>query len=363
MELEETILDYGLFAKSLEVVLKVFQSTSSTSLIIRGNAGSGKKSLLKVAKSRSDVITIELNPFHVSDDFMALRRIATKLRGKPKKSIQENVMEIEHQSANSDKRIIVILLDFDEFCRNNQTLLYNLTNLIQKDQNISMIGLTYNSDCTEHLEKRVRSRLNALFHEHDFPYSSKEEYVEFASLLLGGLKLEQALIAQLEHMYNFTNRSISSLKRYLSQISKLNRRGKLELIGVSDGDLLCVAENDVESFERRFANLNKEQQELLIMSLCYCREEAENVNVEFSLAELAEFARRHNHLKLDTSSERSIKNMEILASVGLLSWPKKMVDQQSKFTILVTPIQLRRVLEANLEYRAIKTEPLWRRLL
>lgn len=359
-DIANNIVHYGAFKDGLDFLTNIFNSHASTSIILRGNLGSGKMTLVEEAERLCGVLCIYLNPNHFHDDFSAMKYIAQALKLRLRPSLQDMMEDIEERCGTTDKKIVIVLSDFEEFCRQKQSLLYCLTNLTQHGDNISLLGITRNLDCTECLEKRVRSRLNTLFHELSTPYRSKAEYVEFASLLLGGAHLPDKLVEQLEFMYLTGNRSIRPLKRYLLSICTWDEEGVF-CVNAPCSEQATNPQNDFSNMADRFSWLTRSQRELLKLAVCYCNSHS---TAEFSLHELRNYACRINYHRFQTNTQECLKNTLLLCRVMFLKTRKlhQEISQSTVFVICVAPKQLRALCEQNQEHSNIKTDPLWKRL-
>lgn len=354
--LTDRIVHYGKFAEGYDFLRGLMLSNDATTVIIRGNIGSGKKTLVKsVMNDLKDATVIYIEPCHCTDDYSTLKRIAQDLNLKSKPSLQELTEDIEEKSTKSKNKIVLVLIDFEEFCRQKQSLLYSLTSITQHGGNINLVGLTVSLDCTERLEKRVRSRLNALFHELSPPYTTEDEYVEFASHLLGTYKLSDKLIAHLKYNYLHGNRSLRQLKRFLITICVWENRSLILLdpkVGISTG-----GQTEVEAFSDRLRWLTKNQLELLKLAVFYCFEKS---CLDFNINELYDTASKHNY----PSFSCSLRDVAYLARTCFIvtNKPNEIIDQHSVFTINVTPTFFRHVIKSNAEFHWLKTDQFWKRL-
>lgn len=364
LELNEKIVHYGGFLEGIEFLNNLVKTPGSTSVIIRGNPGTGKKSLINEVESlnKDNVIVIHISPYIYTDDFAALRYIAQKLKLTLRSTSMSDILEdIQQRSGTTKRKIIIVLHDFEEFCRQKQSLLYTLSHLTQHGKDISLIGLTISPDCISNLEKRVRSRINGLFYELKAPYTNKEEYVEFASLLLGGYKIGDPLKYQLEFMYETNTNSIRILKRYLADICSFSSRGVMTVEESTEG--AWDTENDNYDLAGRIVILTKHQLELLKVAVCYCNSLGAT-QTEFTLQSLSDYARRHNFNSFDSSSSIALRDAATLAQMSLFkqSNHEETTTIHSTFSIGLTPVHLRRILDTHPELHSIKTDPLWKKL-
>lgn len=351
---------FGGFKEGLEVVLKKLQAEKSSSLILRGNVGCGKKTLIREAESMCDVISIHLNPHHYPDEYTGLRHIAIKLGLEISSSIQEIMGAIEVSTKRTKKRILVVLEDFEGFCRTRQTLLYCLTSLVQHGYKFTLIGLTCSLYWSENLEKRVRSRLLADFYELTPPYRTGKEYVQFASLLLGGYQIRGILKDQLEYIYKIsTNGSIRELKTYLNFNFEQDKNGiwtiKEPLLQLDDPN------NDMQAMAERLGWLTKTQMDLLKIAVCFCSERGTR---DFNLKSLVFYATKHKHNTFEVTSTVATRNTALLVKCGLFRQSKQSqrIDTLTTLTLGITPKELKIILVQNEDFHCIKTDSLWKKL-
>ncbi|KAF8567248.1 hypothetical protein P879_03402 [Paragonimus westermani] len=163
----------------------------STSLLILGRRGAGKKRLLiqalKNAKKDANVgenlLEVHLNGLIHTDDRSALRSMAQQLHREalldscPTESSTSGSDVLKSQPFSqqlqwfldglragngSSKSLLIILQEFDLFAlHRNQILLYNLFDCCQCNETpVCVIGLSCRLDIMELLEKRVKSRFS-----------------------------------------------------------------------------------------------------------------------------------------------------------------------------------------------------------
>ncbi|XP_050522744.1 origin recognition complex subunit 4 [Daktulosphaira vitifoliae] len=159
----------------LQVVKKTTEFGESDSIIILGQKGCGKsilvKSVLKLLLPSSHTL-VNLDGLIHTDDNLALKSIIQQLQMENldgacvEGSFADNIIflleSFQAGDRSGSKSIIMVLDRFDLFCTHtNQTLLYNLFDAVQSQQNpICIIGMTSRIDVTELLEKRVKSRFS-----------------------------------------------------------------------------------------------------------------------------------------------------------------------------------------------------------
>ncbi|KAH9506417.1 origin recognition complex subunit 4 [Dermatophagoides farinae] len=100
------------------------------------------------------------NDLDLTDDERDLMFDDLELSERVNNSIPKIMSQFRNLTENYQNfRSIIVLDNFDVFCRKQQTLLYNLLDLTQHGRSILVIGITRRLDYIELLEKRVRSRL------------------------------------------------------------------------------------------------------------------------------------------------------------------------------------------------------------
>ncbi|KAK5648447.1 hypothetical protein RI129_003339 [Pyrocoelia pectoralis] len=127
---------------------------------------------LKDESFEKNAILVHLNGLIHTDDRLALKAITTQMNldnavdGKVFGSFAENLAFLlaclKSGSKETTKSIIFILEEFHLFCaHHNQTLLYNLFDVSQSAQTpICVLGITFQLEIIESLEKRVKSRFS-----------------------------------------------------------------------------------------------------------------------------------------------------------------------------------------------------------
>lgn len=208
--------------KTLECLLKIGQASSC---IICGDSGVGKSTLVKKSFSTFPVIQNACQATQLEDvsfghlnvvvisfdgnlqgknDFASIRLIGKKLNAFLEENDQIVLDDIDEDQTEIDEtilknkaihsvpkimekfryltehcpcfRAIVVLDHFEEFCRRQQTLLYNLLDMTQHGKSLLVIGLTRRLDCIDLLEKRVRSRLTQRIIHLVIPFSDLESF-------------------------------------------------------------------------------------------------------------------------------------------------------------------------------------------
>lgn len=280
----DKVLSYGAFKVVLDQVVEIIESDYSSSFIIRGNAGSGKKTIIAEARKRTNATFIILSSYFYNDDYTVLKEISHCLGFEGRGSHIDTLMQMVTERSLGSQKLVLVLLDFEEFCRKNQTLLYNLLDLIHRnpaDLNLTLIGLTSSLDWGGYVEKRVRSRLNAKCINLSFPYGDLEQFVEFTSELLDGEKIDEDLRQQLTQIYYFSNRSIRTLKKFLYNICYVDAEGKLK-INFNPADFKhCYQLSHNNLLKERLRYLTKNQLDLMKIVVLRCSQfETTSVTVD-----------------------------------------------------------------------------------
>lgn len=362
--IDHKILHFGAFAENLNKMVDLMNSEYPCSVIVRGNPGSGKKTLISEAQAMTGAKCVFINPYHHSDDYAALRSIAACLRLEATPNVSRLLKNIR-DIADRREKLVIILVDFDEFCRKRQSFLYNVINLIHtsllemdKGPNITIVGLTANLDWSENLEKRVRSRLNAQCLDLAPPYRNKEEYIKFASELLDNHKIDDALREQLEYMYTFSNRSVRYLKKYLTSICSKNEKGKLKLDFDPEAFRDDYQQLNNVLLKERLLTLTVEQLDLLKLAVRYCFDEKK---LSFSLADIEKSARSSNWNSFMDRPLRLLKNLGHLAKMRLIKPAKQddAIGDESRFYPAVTFKQFKAVIRMDKRLTKSKTDALW----
>jgi len=161
-------------SEKLQEMKDVFDSCkhgSNTSIILIGPRGCGKSYLFnKLRTEHQDSILIYLNGHVHFDDNVAMQAIVTRLNISLDLSDQENhtlsenfeyLASVLQESRYHDQTVLFVLDHFELFAlRPKQTMLYNLFDLLQRSNEVSMflVGMTERKDVFDLLEKRVKSR-------------------------------------------------------------------------------------------------------------------------------------------------------------------------------------------------------------
>lgn len=212
-----------------KIIENLLNSSEAGSLILCGDAGIGKTTLINMCLESFPVLTgcfdknynnLKVSIFkldgniHGKDDLATIRLIGRRLNnflnnqqvacnldrngeGEDEDEIYRKVDDIDltervnnsipkimSQFRNltenySNFRSIIILDNFEIFCRRQQTLLYNLLDITQHGRSILVIGITRRLDYLELLEKRVRSRLTQRIVHLLSPFNDLNSYKKY----------------------------------------------------------------------------------------------------------------------------------------------------------------------------------------
>lgn len=225
------------------IVNNTIETGESNSVLICGDPGSGKTALLDVylsrIKSNQNVVTICLNALINTNDLSTIKTIGRHL-GISATSIADIMNGLKNKCfENSLFRLIIVLDKFDVFCRRNQTLLYNLLDVLQNSTAICIIGMTTRLDSIDLLEKRVKSRLNQRIIQLVSPFDQIDDYMNFALKLLNRKQLSESLKKSLEIQFQKSH-SIRELKRLIAE-HKISEATQLA-VTVDDTKHLCLSQ-------------------------------------------------------------------------------------------------------------------------
>ena len=226
-----------------KIVNNTIETGESNSVLICGDPGSGKSTLLETylrqIESNTNVAIIRLNGLINANDSTTIKTIGRHLAISAT-SIPDIMDGLKNKcSKNKQFRLVIILDKFDVFCRRNQTLLYNLLDVLQHSNAICIIGMTTRLDSIDLLEKRVKSRLNQRIIHLTSPFDNFDDYIHCALNLLNQKQLSESLRKSLEIQFE-KNLSIRELRRLLSEY-KISEATELPM-AVSDTKHVCLSQ-------------------------------------------------------------------------------------------------------------------------
>lgn len=324
--ISKKIVEYNRFQKGCEYVSDFIKADSSNTLLLYGQTGCGKKTVVnKVIASLSDsldIIKIVLDPYVLLDDVVAMRFVGEcfNMRKEDRNSAQLVMNQIISTHSKQHDKIVVVLENIDMFCRGGQSLLYSLSSLCHEISNLKIIGLTRTIDCVMLLEKRVRSRFSPRILRLTFPYLNKDEYVEFASLLLDGYKFDKDVIKGLHLLYETRERNITYLTRWLVERCEWNEKGKVIVRHIPDSSKTYHA-----MLIERLESLTFKQYQLFKLIVAFdsfSRQDDTSSKGYSNLLILTDFAFKLNFKKIDLKEPEMIIHMTDLKELGLISAPK-----------------------------------------
>lgn len=363
----DKVIHYGAFKESLDKMVDVMRSECAGSVIVRGNPGSGKRTLIEEAEKIAKIKCVYVSSHFYNDDYSALKAIATELGFNARAAHISDIMGEIKKSAIKKEKLVIVLLDFEELCRKRQSLLYNLMNLIHTDShqtdkgpNLTLVGLTVCLDWAENIEKRVRSRLNAKCINLTSPYTNVKEFLEFTSLMLDGYKIDSDLKEHLEYIYLLLpNPSIRTLKKFLNNLVDLDAKGKLEVnFDPNDwNDNYQINPNNL--LRERLRYLTRNQLDQLKFALHYCFLHSKT---GFTLRDLHELAK--NSKSFDLTSTLRLCDTALLLRLKLIQPAKhdQPIDLESMFYPACTTKQLRAVVSGAPDLHRSVTDQFWKSL-
>lgn len=266
-EVDEVNLFYGYeteMKRVKSVIDNLFASGQAGSLLVYGDSGTGKTTLVEACLASYPVLAGDPDPTfgHLTvvlikldgylqgkNDLATIRLIGRRLNafvagdipddsGDPTGQlckVSDSILKIMEQfklvtERYPNFRLILILENFEVFCKRQQTLLYNMLDHTQHGRSVLVIGLTTRLDCMELLEKRVRSRLSQRAIHLTTPFKSLDSYRKFCHLqakmigkrnaiLYGNIQCRVAdFERQIEKNFSF-NRSFDEINRMIAEFS------------------------------------------------------------------------------------------------------------------------------------------------
>lgn len=295
-EIANRILLFDSFKKGLDMLVPMFTSELPNSVIITGYSAGGKTTMVKLAEYRAGIKTIYLNSDMFTTDVAALHFLLNELKinkneksKMQKETLSDTMDAIKKSTKQFKERFVVVLCDFEGFCRKSQSLLYNLTELLQAGINMTLVAITSSRDCTENWEKRVSSRMSSSTFSLDTPYNTDVEYIQFAQKLLGNVKLNKDLRNILRAEFNTSDRSLPALKRFLISICSFNEE-KLQLNTKLEATSYRPRETNVGLFEDQINWLPDLY--VLVRIVAYCKRNCDNLTNSFKLSDVINWHRK-----------------------------------------------------------------------
>lgn len=371
-EIMDKVLHFGAFEEALKIMVDLMKSEYPCSVIVRGQVGSGRKTLIGEASNIAKVQCIDIDPLQFNEDFGALRRIVDEIGLKTRgSSVSELTQEIRDK-ADKENKLVIVLHHFEDFCRKRQSLLYNLMNLLQtninehdKGPNITLIGLTTYLDWTDNIEKRVRSRLNAKLIDLSYPYRNLKEYIQFTSMLLGDHKLNEQFKEQLSYMYHFGSQSVTYLKHYLNTISHYDKKRRRLVVNFDpDRYRTDYQRNFNILLKRRLLDLTSPQLELIKLIVCYYYNREDELDSSISLKLVCEYAQLKNMQTFSEKNEMMYRDADYLLQLGFLDMEKlgQSIGFETKFRPTITGKQFKAVLQMDPALSNLRTDLMWKKL-
>lgn len=250
------------------IINNLFDNCQASSLLVCGDCGVGKTTLIDACLSSYSVLSGEpdqkyghLNVVQINldgylqgkNDLAALRQIGRRLNTFVNANQQVLIEDLDKSEAEQTKiaidsipkimdqlryltehfpnfRVIVVLENFEVFCRRQQTLLYNMLDLTQHGRSVLVIGITTRLDCIELLEKRVRSRMSQRIINLITPFKTIDSYRNYCHLQAKMLAMSneslygniQCRMEQFENEISKSfafNRSFDEVKRMIQEFS------------------------------------------------------------------------------------------------------------------------------------------------
>lgn len=279
---------YG-YEKEVKLLRSLMKSSlddvESNSVLICGPRGSGKTSLVeKCLLEESGCmrgLIIRLDGFVDGDEWAAFRSISLQSEFEGAAAGIPQLMQhlMEESNRSSKKPVVIIMDEFDVFCKRNQTLLYNLFDLSQKCRHLCIVGMTTRLDSLELLEKRVKSRMNQTIIYLSSPFVSFDDYMSFASSLLKGydqneknsslIMTQEEVNSRLKDLYS-SNKSIRDMKKHLMMIQEELASTKAVSTYHPENNKNSIIGKDDSSVEY-ICSLSHLEFALLMMASKYCR--------------------------------------------------------------------------------------------
>lgn len=293
-QLDDNLVAFKGYEDKKQILMKLINSTvegvESNSAIIIGPRGCGKSSLVKSSLKDIKNLTskshlLKFDGFFHRDESKILDSFK-ELTESEADNIGDLMVDVKEYCNDRKKALVVILDEFDQFCRKSQLFLYNLFDLSQKCTFICVIGITCRIDCLELLEKRVRSRMNqTLLHIYS-PFAKVDEYISHASVLLKR-DLTDDETRRFKEAYS-VDRTPLCLERDVLQL-KLTKSSSLP---------------HSDPLVRRIADLS--HQELLILTAAYKFCSTNNVDQMFAKSLFAQVSRIPNRTDISKRLQHTL---------------------------------------------------------
>ncbi|XP_060851323.1 origin recognition complex subunit 4 isoform X2 [Rhopalosiphum padi] len=309
----------------LQIIKKTTDFGESDSVIILGSRGCGKSMLMEsVIKSLSPEshTLVLLNGLIHTDDNLALKSIIQQLQmenldgtfaqGSYADNISFLLESFRTGNKTASKSIIMVLDKFDMFCSHtNQTLLYNLFDSVQSQQNpLCIIGLTSRIDVIELLEKRVKSR----FSHNIMMLKPPSETIQLLERFKHSLTISKHCKVKADVLKNWNN----NIDLLISDFMALSNLSKDKMLTVED-----LTNSYTTLFKKDMILVNllglSVLEFCLVISICHHSEiyDQEPFNFEMIYDRYSKFASRNSTL-LVTKRQVVIKAFERLSVMQLI---------------------------------------------
>lgn len=360
-QIEDRIIIIGSLKRALDHISnEIFLTQGPRSVIITSERGVGKTTLIRLAAQLTQVNTIFIDSCLFCNDLTTIQNILKEGGFKDsllKETLADTMRALEHDKHKRSKdRLVIVLENFENFCRQNQSLLYNLTQMMQFNLNIGLIGLTSNYDCTENIEKRVRSRLSAAFYHLDMPYSNEDDYIEFTNHLVGYKKLSEGFVNTLKNLYISGDASLTQLKLTLQREFKID--GYKKIIGErksSNNPLRARYYSTPNNADllRCLPNLR-----ILVVIFKYCYRYTENQgSIKFKPVDIIA---RNQEMSLDKKFQKDrldIPSIGLLVDCNLISLVNNnRIDLESTYELKISYQELQNLGEENEDIKSELTD-------
>lgn len=346
VELDRQVIHYGRFEEAYKTVVSFMNSDYPPFMLLHGAPKVGKsllvKEVMKAFPEKDGYKFIEIHPSFFNDDFAALRYIASELdiATTANTPISSVFQHIDNDISKNYTCIVIVIDMMQQFCRGTQALLYTLTESTHNSKNIKLLGMTRDMDTISYLEKRVRSRLSASTHLLQYPYKCSEEYIEFASLICGGIELEDEVKEALQFVWNTEMRDVNTLKRWIFARLNLGQDNKVTVKHVEDLSLHI-------DLSKHSLALSKRQLKLLSFIIYYTNCSYDRLS--FTLKQLREYSIfSGNRTMIQQDDKIAIPDMLTLVELGFIEPAQSnisIVTQSSVFATLLSAMDFKSMVE------------------